>query len=182
MVINNKRLAYQLLETCPFINTVRMWNSVEEALSARHKGTFNLRFKDRPGIKCVYGITPEDLENVFRHSLNKHKLSVSRVVISEDPPDASRTLQGELTERPELHLEYNFLKFACGPALRIERHLAGGLTALQLLRAYLTPGSLEEFYYLLNRFPGHVIEFSAFDISVGRIPTRNHIIWEVRNY
>lgn len=51
-----------------------------------------------------------------------------------------------------------------------------------LLQKHLNPNSLTDLYDLQERYPNHVIEFSALNKSIGRIPNRNAIVWEVRQY
>jgi hypothetical protein len=57
-----------------------------------------------------------------------------------------------------------------------------GLRARALLRSVLTPSSLDDFEAVWDQYPHDIIEFSAFDIKVGTLPHRNHVIWEVRGY
>jgi len=59
---------------------------------------------------------------------------------------------------------------------------AWGLKALHLLREHLWPSDWEDLRLTLDRFPGHVVEFSACDRAVGVIPNRNCVIWECRAY
>jgi hypothetical protein len=56
-----------------------------------------------------------------------------------------------------------------------------GLRAKMLLERYLDPSSLECVEDLLNEWPDHVIEFTAFDRTLGTL-RRNTVIWEVRLY
>lgn len=59
---------------------------------------------------------------------------------------------------------------------------ATGLSALMLLQYYVCPESYEWINYLLDSYPGHVVEFSTFSRDWGTIKNRNTVIWEVRNY
>ena len=63
----------------------------------------------------------------------------------------------------------------------------GGATALGLvasahLQAALDTLSYEWLGYLLDTYPDHIIEFSAFGVNWGTIPNRNTVFWEVRKY
>lgn len=42
--------------------------------------------------------------------------------------------------------------------------------------------SYEDVRELLKLYPNHVVEFSCCDRSVGSVPGRNTVIWEVRLY
>lgn len=57
-----------------------------------------------------------------------------------------------------------------------------GTAARLLLERHLNANALGDLYDLLNKYDGHVVEFSAIDICMGRLPGRNMIVWEVRNY
>lgn len=59
---------------------------------------------------------------------------------------------------------------------------AYGAAAVAIMKAYMWPGDYEDVRALLDEFPGHVVEFSACDRAVGKIPNRNCVIWEVRKY
>lgn len=54
--------------------------------------------------------------------------------------------------------------------------------AVTLLRSILNANSYDDVSDLLDRYPDHVVEFSALDSCFGLIPHRNHIVWEVRKY
>lgn len=65
------------------------------------------------------------------------------------------------------------------------RHTArewSGVAANAILRNYLWPNDYEDLMTLLERYPGHVVEMTVCDRAVGKIPMRNTVIWEVRNY
>lgn len=59
---------------------------------------------------------------------------------------------------------------------------SAGLLARSLLRHYCDPASVDCIYELLDLYPDHAIEFSAFRVPVGTVPHRNTVIWEVRDY
>jgi hypothetical protein len=174
----SKRHFYQYLESNPLINTARTWTTLDEALRSDYNGTFNLRFKGAPGVECLAGIPRSELATVYNMQLT----SPSKIQISEDPPNRMRTIQGEIIESPTLHLEYTFLQEKLDSALLKDRNIISGLSALHLLQCHLVPGSLNDIRWLLDAFPNHVIEFSAFSCLVGSIPRRNTIIWEIRYY
>lgn len=58
----------------------------------------------------------------------------------------------------------------------------GGLAARSLLETHLWPSDYADLRVTLDRYPGHVVEFSACSRAVGLIPHRNTVIWEVRLY
>lgn len=57
-----------------------------------------------------------------------------------------------------------------------------GIIAKELLGYYLCSNSYEWLNELLNRYPGHVVEFSSYEKEWGVIPRYNTVFWEVRLY
>lgn len=57
-----------------------------------------------------------------------------------------------------------------------------GIEANMLLKRNLWPSDLEDLRATLDAYPGHVVELSACSRAVGVLPSRNTVIWEVRNY
>lgn len=67
-------------------------------------------------------------------------------------------------------------------ALKEETLWARGLMATSLLRTAMCPNSYEWLQFLLEAYPGHVVEFTTLSKEWGTIPGYNTIFWEVRNY
>ena len=61
-------------------------------------------------------------------------------------------------------------------------HTVYGVAARALLRQHLWDNDYADLQELLDLYPGHVVELSACERSVGLIPRHNTIIWEVRRY
>lgn len=57
-----------------------------------------------------------------------------------------------------------------------------GTAARSLLRSVLNDNSYDDLNDLIERYPGHVYELSAFEKCVGTLAGRNHLVWEVRAY
>lgn len=57
-----------------------------------------------------------------------------------------------------------------------------GLQARLLLQSYMDEQSYRDVRNLLDIYPNHIVEFSVCNRSVGIIPGRNTVIWEVRLY
>ena len=59
---------------------------------------------------------------------------------------------------------------------------AYGIRALEILRHFVPENDLNDIRALIDAYPRHVVEFSVADRCVGKIPHRQAVIWEVRNY
>lgn len=105
---------------------------------------------------------------------------------NESMPDHLATLQAELIEMPELVMRYR--EYPRVPH-RMERMRAAmqharqakGLAAHLLLRRWLDSASMDTLRYLLDEYPGHVIELTAYSTKVG-VERSNTIFWETRAY
>lgn len=100
------------------------------------------------------------------------------------PTGEGKTLiQGEVMQSPEgLYLHYSQVDRPMREALQQESHHAFGLKAKLLLEKYLDWNSMDWMNGLLERYPHHVIEFTALSVKWGTVPGYNTVFWEVRNY
>ena len=57
-----------------------------------------------------------------------------------------------------------------------------GVAARMILRKHLNENSYDDVCELMERYPDHVIEFSATDRKFGTVPHRNWCCWEIRKY
>jgi hypothetical protein len=57
-----------------------------------------------------------------------------------------------------------------------------GLAAKLLLQKHLNANSYSDVAEMLQRYDGHVLELSATEECIGRVPHRNHTTWEIRDY
>jgi hypothetical protein len=186
MRVTNKKLQYELLRNGYFGNTTRIWDTPEEVLESNYQGFVNIRGRNVPGFGAHCGILPCDLKEIFNQKLITYKLRKEQLIISEDVPDQSRTIQGELLYNCVSNLfyfKYTFVKepmrlaFEKGPVF-----YSTGLKTINLLKQYSSYSSYEDVVELMYMFPDHVIEVSVFNRPVGCIKGRTHIIWEVRCY
>ncbi len=98
-------------------------------------------------------------------------------------PTPLTTFQGEV-QQSQRHLD---LLFTCvakpmRQALEEFQRNVVGYEAEAYLRKYMNPISYEWLNILLDRYKGHVIEFSCYAQNWGTIPGFNTVWWEVRNY
>jgi hypothetical protein len=185
MKIANKKTQYKLLRKGYFGNTVQIWDTPEEVLESNYQGFVNIRGRNVPGFGAHCGILPCDLEEVFNQKLVTYNLRKDQLVISEDVPDQSRTIQGELLYcgiNDLFYFKYTFVQDVMGKVFRENKYFAisTGLKTINLLKQYLSYSSYDDIVDLMYRFPDHVIEVSVFNRSIGFLKGRNHIIWEVR--
>lgn len=101
-------------------------------------------------------------------------------------PTEHTLIQGEVQIPPAgsgrcgLDLYYSTLKMPMRAALRRDGRQVSGIRAVLLLKYYLRPNDHEWLLVLLERYEGHVIEFTTLDRCWGTVPGSSTIIWEVR--
>jgi len=108
---------------------------------------------------------------------------------NECAPDDEVLFQGELMRGYLGRLEFRGCFPKLGVLQRMRDCLEGtcvnhmrGLAVLLMLRRYLSPAAYNDVEELLDTYPDHVIELTAYLHELGWAKGRNVIIWEVRNY
>lgn len=180
MKIKNKRQMYDLLIKGRLGNSIEMWRSVDELLASGFNGNITIRSLSVNDPLRIYN---DPVTDALEQLWELNGLHRTDLVFGAAPPGDHRTLQGEVMRwQGGLYLRYNRLDMPMRTAFEHENLHAWGLEALMLLQASVDPATLAEFPELFDTYPGCVIEFSSYDKGAGRNPSRNTIIWEVRNY
>ena len=179
--IPNKTRMYGLLRTGALGNALRTWDSAAAVLRDDYEGNVGIRAARRSNPICLYDLPQSELLATMRREGVADRRDL---VFCEAPPDAKRTIQGELTTLPDgrLYWNYSLAKSPMRPALLHDGHDAVGVKARAMLRHYADPASVDDIDTLLDRHPGAVIEFTCYRVPIGIWPHRRVIIWEVRNY
>lgn len=183
--ITSKRQSYNLWRQGLFGNKGGDWATVEDLRKSRFRGTVAIRY-------CGFahgGIFIKDLQiqqvEPTLAKLHEQGWSLSDFYILEQmsPDIVTYRINGELLNTPDgLALYYSTDNALMRDALVKSGRQVWGLRTMLVLRHFLNPTDFEELMTLLDHFPGHVIEFSSFSRSVGLIPHRQMIVWEVRLY
>jgi hypothetical protein len=168
-----------------FGNTLGSWPSIDAAEAAGFKGpTFWFR-----GRQAGWPYTETHLPWADRRELMAKKLAESgtpadQILICEDePPGSRRLIQGNVwwPRSDQFILEYDTSQDSVRAATDRGLTHAEGLAAREILRARLEPRDYEAVLELLETYRDHVVEFTAFDRTMGLLE-RCIVIWEVRKY
>jgi hypothetical protein len=163
-------------------NHPRFWRTLSELLESDYRGDVWIR----NGAQAASPVELYDVPvgNVRMELEKRGLLQLSTLVFGESPPNPKRTVQGELVHdwKGQLCFYFSTQPEPMRTALRKDGRQLGGIAALTVLRQFVDPASLEDLHVLLDQYPEHVIELSAFSCYVGAIPFRNTLIWEVRKY
>lgn len=208
--IKIKEECYAFYEEGFFGNKPLTWNSYEKILESGWKGNVCMRSKRGHGVdrrQTTYNIPIEKVPDEIKKWEAKGFPRES-ITFNQSMPDDHLLIQGEYTDwtwsgfidipldskvniKPQdKHLWYlrqpallyTTIKKPMNLALAEQTLRAWGLNATFLLKMNMSESSYADLQELINMFPKSTIEFSAYDISVGNIPGRNTIIWEVRDY
>ena len=164
-----------------FGNRGQNWNTLEEFLASGYRGLVHVRNR-QAWAPSFYNIPSE---NVPAEWSKAHKIGNAGWYLAAMAPHHRNLLQGEVRCSPR-GLELYGTKARGLPmrdALKAEEFSVQGIIALAELKKALCPNSMEWLRELLNRYPGHVIEFSSFSCPWGTLyPNYNTAFWEVRLY
>jgi hypothetical protein len=109
----------------------------------------------------------------------------SQLYISAMCPHEYNVIQGEV-QRGIFGLDLHYSLVSGKPmreALAEDARNDSGLAAKVIMEYFLTnPNDLEWIYKLLDRFPGHVVEFTTLSIQWGTLSGYNTLVWEVRSF
>jgi len=164
-----------------FGNASPSWQNPSQFLDDYKYGRlYHLRNRQRAG-ESYYNLQPGPCYSSWMMKPNPEHWYVSEMAPTE------RTLfQGEVMQPVDgkkcLDLLFTTVRKPMRPALQEKAKRVDGLLAISWLRSMLCPNSYEWLQVLLDRYPGHVVEFSTYEIKWGTLPGFNTVFWEVRNY
>ena len=178
--IRNRGEYFDLWERDAIGNHLRIWKTVAEI----PEGIVSVMVRE---------VNPNGgggLVNVMKvASVRKMRFS-KRVVYNELAPDDLATMQAYIRkENGIIYLEAKLTARAKLPtrpermrqAIRRAKHYEG-LQALHIVRNRVSPRDYEDIVEMLDAYPGHVLEFTAYACPVGWARHSNVIFWELRNY
>lgn len=175
-----------------FGNRTVTWNHIDSALLSMSFGDIRetdlIHIRNRiAGGRTWYNVPAKYLADVYRNEVLASGLEPQQVYFAQMAPTARTLIQGELQQadindgRHGLELLYTTVRKPMRDALAESQRFVSGIIARELLRHYMDAGSFDWMNVLLERYPGHVIEFSAYDVRCGTLDM-NTIVWEVRRY
>lgn len=173
--IRNKKQFYRLWRQGLLGNRPRTWKDAAELERSGYQGKVTVRSSKLTDWKTLYRVSVSEALILGRAELH--------LTFNESMPDEVLTLQGEvMRSHRELELTYSTQPGLAMKEAMKESTKVSGVVALGILHHFLRPASQEELWELLDRYPDHVVEFSAYDRAVGELPHRNAVVWEVRSY
>lgn len=168
---------YKRFSAGEFGNRGPIWKTPEELLDANYRGKVHLR------NKTVGGATHYNLEVSAAIEQWKTQSKLQDFICAGMAPHHCNLIQGEVALLPEITLRYSSAPdVPMREALALGEKHQSGIIALLTLKYYLCPNSYDWLHVLLERYPGHVVEFSSFSCNWGTLPHYNTVFWEIRAY
>jgi hypothetical protein len=161
-----------------FGNRPATWNTLSEVVPSS-TALYNLRNRVAGGETWM-NLTYADLVNLYDKVKSEGR--ASQFYISEMAPTKYTTFQGEVFQTEYgLRLWYTRETLPMRDALRLQSCCCDGIMACQLLRHELPPDDWNWLQFLLDEYPGHVVEFSTYRNRCG-VFNQHTMFWEVRKY
>lgn len=162
-----------------FGNASPTWASVKEFLAADYSGG-DVHLRNRiAGGQTFYNIPPREVPALAVRLSD----CIDLYYVSAMAPSDRTLIQGEVIQSVNyIDLTYNCQPMPMRNGFAIEQKTANGLTAKLLLQQHMNPASFDWLNHLLSEYPGHVVEFSVYDIEWGTLAGYNTVFWEVRLY
>lgn len=184
--VRSKRENWRRASAGLYGNRLRSWDTLADLRASGWVGTVTVRTLLGGGGPCVYDVPADRVEAV----LADLGLPEEAVCFNQGAVDSAVILQGEyLNDVVRVDgrtydgaLRFSTVKLKMRDALRAGERTAYGLAAREALRANMTPSSWADFEALLELYPGHVLEVSTYEGTLGDVPGRNTIVWEIRKY
>jgi hypothetical protein len=187
--ILTKRKNYELCHAGAYGNRVLQWASIEEWKASGYDKPVAMRVALQAGGGPKAFHVPPDVVEYRARLWEKMGIPRERIRLSE-MVDGVRLLQGHYLNDVYVQdgeARWGYFRFtmktgAMPLAFMEEDRNIWGLRADLLIRSVMTPSSYSDWRELLDRYPGHVLEFSVWESCLGDIPGRNAVVWEIRRY
>lgn len=183
--LKSKRVEAPFWAAGGFGNKLRTWSTLEAFERDGCPCSVGLRYTSGRGGRGPHEFhIPPDMVAERVHAWIADGWDPSLITLCEMAPDHRLIINGELQEVApnDWHFYYSMLKLPMREALSKGGEHMYGLRARLVLRDILTPASWDDLCALIELYPKHVIELSVYDHTLGDLPHRNMIPWEVRDY
>lgn len=193
--VNSKRDFVKRYEAGEFGNRTPTWKSVDDWLDefpnpymTPVNALYHLRNRIAGDQRMFYNVHPLHLLD-FYHKLLDMGVSGEALYVSQMIPqwlEKNLLIQGEVHQdylgRDSLVMFYSTVPKPMRDSLREGGRSAYGVCASTILKTLMCPNSWDWLNILLERYPGHMVEFSTYPRCWGTLPNFNTIFWEVRAY
>lgn len=165
-----------------FGNCSPTWETTGEFVLSGYEGLIHLRNRTAGG-PTLYNVQSCNVVPVLLDFCKDYNLHPENFYISAMCPTHLTLFQGEVMRSyRHLDLYYSTIAKPMRQALQEGGKQCYGIAATKLLEHYLCPNSYDWLMGLLDRYEGHVVEFTTLSCFWGTVPNFNTLFWEVRLY
>lgn len=188
--VKSKRENWQRASAGWYGNRLRSWDTLKDLRASGWDGLVTVRSLLGGGGPCVYDVGAEEVGDVLMDLMELMGRPESDFCFNEGASDGRVLYQGEyLNDVVEVDgrvymgaFHFSTVQRKMRNALRESARTVYGLAALLALRSGLTPSSAADLEALIDAYPYHVFEVSVYSGTLGDLPGRNAIVWEIRQY
>jgi len=167
-----------------FGNASPTWDTIEEFLASNYnEGMIHIRNLVAGG-PTWYDVPCSEVWEKFTEVVARHDVDGKSLYFSAMAPTHLTTSQGELriSDDGQWQLWESRVAKPMRAALEEQAKLWLGFQAKIVLKHYMNQKSWEWLEYLLEAYPGHIVEYSCYSRNWGTVPGYNTVFWEVRLY
>jgi hypothetical protein len=187
--ILTKRKNYELCHAGAYGNRILQWASIEEWKASGYDKPVAMRVALQAGGGPKAFHVSQNMVECQAKSWGYKGIPRECIRLGE-MVDGVRLLQGHYLNDVYVQdgeARWGYLRFtmktgAMPIAFASDDRSIWGLQADLTIREAMTPSSYSDWKELLDRYPGHVLEFSVWESCLGDIPGRNAVVWEIRRY
>lgn len=176
-MIRTKAAMYRLWRAGLLGNKPRTWANRDQLQASGYRGELTIRSVASAGGTTRYRVSYDEAIRLSFSWPCAHNFN-------ESMPDEDLILQGEVMRSETDWMILSFDTVANRKFNEARAHFTTyyGLWSKLTLQRYLWPASYDDIVEMLDLYPGHVIEFSAYSKAVGDCTHRNTVLWEIRSY
>lgn len=182
--VDSKADYYRRAETLEFGNKLRVWPNFWEWFNSGYVGGIRFRSRNRGSAAFTMGppIPHGKVIDAYNDLLWNHGYDAAELLFCEPSPEDRNVIQGEVCRSDRgLELSWSTEPGITNREAMTRANYSTGLAAKMILEAKLDPADFECLMELLDEYPDHVVEFSAFSAELG-VLRRRMVVWEVRKY
>lgn len=174
--VNTKADFVRRYKAGEFGNHAPTWNYPTELEAADYKGKVHLRSRVAGGVGHYNLSVQEALKRWWANGSREWYCSGMA-------PHEHNLVQGELLVDGGWFFTFSdVVGKPMREALAIGTKSVQDIIAISMIKHFMCPNSWDWLQVLLERYPGHVIEFTIFNTYWGTLPRYNTVFWEIRNY
>lgn len=185
--VDSKRDFVRRYQRGEFGNCSPTYDSLDEFFAEPHPTDALYHIRNRvPQGKTFYDVPTRQVPSIWKYATTELNIRPADLYISAMCPTERTLYQGYLGNKDPVKALWEFhwtdVKRPMRDALAERSHIYYGPWGPTMAKSKMTPVSADWLDFLIQEYPGHVIEFTVLEVCWGTVPHHNTLFWEVRNY